>query len=284
MPESASTASVAASPGEPRSKRIRVGFVLEAAVVVGIYVVYGFIGDAVTGSTADAFRNAEQIIDWEEQLGIYHERAVQQWFLPYDGLVVFWNLFYGSVHFGAPVVTLVALYCFDPGRYARWRNTFLWMLPPALLGFWLYPLMPPRWLPPRFGFVDTRLTYFTIGKPVPHAEETGNVFAAMPSLHIAWSSAVVLALWPLVRSWWGRLLLVSYPGLMLCSTVVTANHYFLDAVGGLGALAVATALARWRDWWPRRWQISTISARARALSARGHGRQGDIHQFHSRAR
>jgi PAP2 superfamily len=237
---------------EPRSKRIRGGFVLEAFAVVAIYVVYGWIGDAVTGSEADAFRNAEQIIDWEERLGIYHEITIQEWFLPYRWFIGFWNLFYGSIHFGAPVLTLVALYHFDPGRYVRWRNTFLWVLPLALIGFWLYPLMPPRWLPPRFGFVDTRLTYFTIGKPIPHAEETGNVFAAMPSLHIVWSTLTMLALWPLVRAWWGRLLLASYPLLMLFATVVTANHFFLDAVGAWGALAIAYGLARWRDWWPWR--------------------------------
>jgi membrane-associated phospholipid phosphatase len=243
----------------PRSKRIRGGFVLEAVAVFGLYTIYGIIGDAVVSSAGEAFRNAEQLIDWQERLGIYHERMIQDWFLPYDWFIVFWNLFYGSIHFGAPVLTLIALYYFDPVRYVTWRNTFLLMLPFALLGFWLYPLMPPRWLPPRFGFVDTRLTNFTIGKPVPHAEEGGNPFAAMPSLHIAWSTMVVFALWPLVRPWWARTLLASYPALMLFATVVTANHYFLDAVGAWGALALAYGLARWRDWWPWRSRHRVVS-------------------------
>ena len=39
---------------------------------------------------------------------------------------------------------------------------------------------------------------------------------------------------------------------MIFATVVTGNHYFLDAVGGWGALGVAYTLARWRDWWPWR--------------------------------
>ncbi len=117
---------------------------LEAAAVVGIYVVYSWAGDAVIGAAPDAFRNAEQIIDWEERLGLYHERTVQEWFLPYRWFTGFWNLFYGSIHFGALVLALIALYHFDPGRYVLWRNVFLWMLPLALIGFWLYPLMPPR--------------------------------------------------------------------------------------------------------------------------------------------
>jgi membrane-associated phospholipid phosphatase len=241
-----------AAPG-PRSKRIRRGWALEAAgMVLALYPVYGWVRGLVGVSRDDAFRNAKQIIDWQERLGIYHERTIQEWFLSSRWFIGFWNVFYGSIHFAAPVVTLVALYHFDPGRYLRWRNTFLLMLVVALVGFWFYPLMPPRWLPASFGFVDTRLTYFTIGKPVPHSQETGHIFAAMPSLHIAWATWAVFALWPLVRRYWARALLVSYPVLMLFATVVTANHFFLDAVGGWVVLAVAYALARWRDWWPWR--------------------------------
>jgi membrane-associated phospholipid phosphatase len=148
------------------------------------------------------------------------------------------------------VVTLVVLYHFDPARYVRWRNTLLLMLVVVLIGFWFYPLMPPRLLPSSFGFVDTRLTYFTIGESVPHSQEVGNLFAAMPSLHIAWSTWTAFALWPLVRPRWGRVLLASYPVLMTFATVVTANHYVFDAVGGWAAVAIGYALASWRDWWP----------------------------------
>jgi membrane-associated phospholipid phosphatase len=237
---------------EPRSKRMRGGFLLDATAVWGLYQVYRWARNAVAGSPDDAFRNANQIIEWQERLGIYRERTIQEWFLPYRWFIGFWNIWYGTVHFIGPVVTLVALYQFDPTRYVRWRNTFLWMLALAVIGFWLYPLMPPRLHGSSFGFVDTRLTYFTIGKSVQHSQEVGNLFAAMPSLHIAWSTWTVFALWPLVRPVWGRVLLASYPILMIFSTVVTANHYFLDAVGGWVVLAVAYALARWRDWWPWR--------------------------------
>jgi hypothetical protein len=39
---------------------------------------------------------------------------------------------------------------------------------------------------------------------------------------------------------------------MTFCTVVTANHYLLDAAGGWVALAIGYALASWRDWWPWR--------------------------------
>jgi PAP2 superfamily len=229
---------------------MRGGFLLDVAVVWGFYQLYRWARNAVAGSPDDAFRNANQIIGWQERLGIYHERAIQEWFLPYRWFIGFWNIWYGAAHFIGPVVTLVVLYHFDPARYVRWRNTLLLMLVVVLIGFWFYPLMPPRLLPPSFGFVDTRLTYFTIGKSVPHSQEVGNLFAAMPSLHIAWSTWTAFALWPLVRPRWGRVLLASYPVLMTFATVVTANHYVFDAVGGWAAVAIGYALASWRDWWP----------------------------------
>lgn len=237
----------------PRSKRYRGGFALETVMfLLVLYPLYSWAPGLVSESATRAYDNAQQIIDWEQRLGLYHELTIQQWFLPYGWFIGFWNVFYGSAHFAAPVITLVALYHFAPVRYVRWRNTFLCMLAVALIGFWFYPLMPPRLLPSSFGFIDTRLTYFTIGKPVPHSQESGSLFQAMPSLHIAWATWSAIALWPLLRSRWARALLVSYPVLMTFSTVVTANHYFLDAVGGWAVLALGYALASWRSWWPAR--------------------------------
>src|SRR5438046_6799934 len=153
------------APG-PRSKRIRGGWALEAAgMVLALYPVYGWIRDLVGVSRADAFHNAKQIIDWQERLGLFHERTIQGWFLSSRWFIGFWNLFYGSIHFAGPVVTLVALYHFDPGRYLRWRNTFLVILVVALVGFWFSPFIPPRRLPSRFGCVDAPLTDFTERKP-----------------------------------------------------------------------------------------------------------------------
>ena len=151
------------APG-PRSKRIRGGWALEAAgMVLALYPVYGWIRDLVGVSRADAFHNANQIIGWQERLGFDHERTIQGSFLSSRWFIGFWNLFYGSIHFAGPVVTLVALYHFDPGRYVRWRNTLLLMFGLGLLCFWAIPLMPPRLMPPRLGFVDTAAKYFNFG-------------------------------------------------------------------------------------------------------------------------
>ena len=56
-------------------------------------------------------------------LGLYQERRIQQWFLGADWFISFWNIYYGTIHFVAPVAALVWLYRKAPVRYVRWRNT-----------------------------------------------------------------------------------------------------------------------------------------------------------------
>jgi membrane-associated phospholipid phosphatase len=130
------------------------------------------------------------------------------------------------------------------------------MLGVALLGFWLYPLMPPRLMPARYDFVDTAARFFNFGPQVnvridAHGHPTaaairayGNLFAAMPSLHVGWSTWSALALWPLARKGWVKALLVLYPVTIFFCIVVTANHWILDAVGGWIALGIGYLLAR----------------------------------------
>ena len=82
------------------------------------------------------------------------------------------------------------------------------------------------------------------GQPTAAAIRTyGNLFAAMPSLHVGWSTWCAFALWPLARRLWVKVLLALYPLTILFCIVVTANHWILDAVGGWIVLAAGYALA-----------------------------------------
>jgi membrane-associated phospholipid phosphatase len=134
------------------------------------------------------------------------------------------------------------------------------MLALSLLGFWAYPLMPPRLMPSHYGFVDTAAAFFNFGPQVrvhlgpngqPSAEAIrtyGNLFAAMPSLHVGWSTWSALAVWPLLRRPWAKLLWALYPVSIFFCIVVTANHWILDAVGGWVVLALGYAAARAIEW------------------------------------
>ncbi len=250
-------------PPGPASKRIRGGWILEVAAMLAAYFLYDWARDQVQGDGVTALRNARSVVRWERLLGLYQEHRIQGWFLGTDWFIAFWNIYYGTIHFVAPVAALIWLYRRAPIRYVRWRNTLLVMLGLGLLGFWLYPLMPPRLMPATYGFVDTAARYFNFGPQQPvvlgpggtpigaGAASFGNLFAAMPSLHVGWSTWSVLAVLPTIRRTWVRVLLCCYPLCTVFAITVTGNHWLLDAVGGWLVLTVAWAIAV--GWERLRW-------------------------------
>jgi hypothetical protein len=192
----------------------------------------------------------------EQFFGLAFERTVQEFGLRIAGFAAFWNLWYGTVHFVTPVAVLIILWRKSPARYVRMRNTLLITFALAVVVFRFVPLMPPRLMPASYHYVDTGREYFHIDssfrsalgasdKPTTSDFAQGaNDFAAMPSMHIAWSTWVVLALWPLVRRRrFLATLLVLYPVSLLVCVTVTGNHWFLDAVGAWIVLAASYRLA-----------------------------------------
>jgi PAP2 superfamily len=234
---------------EPRTKRIRYGWVIEIAVGVALYLLYDTLRDQAMGTAAAAFRNAKQVVDIERFFGLYQEHRIQHAFLDWHWFISFWNIYYGTIHFVMPVVALVVLYRKAPARYVRWRNALLFMLAFGLIGFWLYPLTPPRLMPAHYDFVDAASRFFNFGPQQrirlnAHGEPTaaaraafGNLYAAMPSLHVGWSTWSALALLPVLRRTWLKVLVCLDPVATVFAIVVTGNHWLLDAVGGWVVLA-----------------------------------------------
>src|SRR5262249_36699008 len=129
--------------------------------------------------------------------------------------------------------------------YPLWRNTLAWATGIALIGFMFYPLMPPRLMPASYGFVDTLAKYPTFWSFNSGAvNKISNQFAAMPSVHCAWALWCACALVPRLRRRWAKLLAAIYPALTIIAIVITANHFFLDAVGGFAALGIGRIIAK----------------------------------------
>src|SRR2546421_11104721 len=230
-------------PVNPGTRRLR--WWKEVLAVVAFDAVYEWTSAKAAGAHAVAGSHARQIVHSEQVLGVFREHAIQQWFLPHRLLIEASDLFYSTVHFVLRVVTLVWLSRRFPERYVRWRNALAWMTALGLIGFITYPLLPPRFLSASFGFVDTLNVVGGIGSwDSALMKDAGNLYAAMPSLHIAWALWCAFALVPVVRRRWVKALLILHPIVPLFSIVVTANHYFLDAVGGVVVFALAVAIAR----------------------------------------
>jgi hypothetical protein len=218
----------------------------EAGLVLALYAAYTAVRD-IRGSKPvsklQAFHNAERVIRVERFFGVFQEHRIQSWFLDWHFFLRFWDDFYGSAHFVVTVVALVYLFRRQPWRYPLWRNTLAFTTALALIGFAFFPLMPPRLLPDSYHFVDTLKTvggFWSFDSGPMNA--VSNQYAAMPSLHFAWSSWCALVLGPAVKPRWAKVLIYAYPFVTLFCIVVTGNHYILDAAGGAAILAVGFGL------------------------------------------
>lgn len=122
---------------------------VEVLITLGFYVVYSTVrnqfGSALGGDILErAFDNAVLVIDIETAMGLYHEEWIQARFLDFDGFLVFWNVFYGTLHFGVTIFTMIFLFRRFPQRYIFMRSALAATTAVALIGFALFPLMPPR--------------------------------------------------------------------------------------------------------------------------------------------
>ena len=109
-----------------------------------------------------------------------------------------------------------------------------------------------------FGFVDTVKAF---GGPWKFDSEEvaaiSNQYAAMPSMHIGWSTWCAIAVWPLLRRRWTRALVLLYPLATLFCIVVTANHFWLDGAGGLLAFGLGSIIG----WGLHQWNQRRIARR-----------------------
>lgn len=231
----------------PRRSRagLRPRFWSELALVVAFYGLYELVSGVTSGASKAALGHALGEVRVERDLGIFWEQSVQRFFLGQVWLVQASNVFYATVHFVMPVVALLWLFWKFPARYRRWRNAMAWMMGLSLVVFIMDPVMPPRLLPAAYRFVDTMRIYRGAGSlDRVLLTDVGDLYAAMPSLHVAWAGWCAAALVPTVRRVWLKVLLIADPVVTTFVVLVTANHFILDVVGGVVVLAAGIGLSR----------------------------------------
>jgi hypothetical protein len=227
----------------------------ESVYVLSFYLAYTLVRNRFGSATVDsieAFNNAIRIIDIEKTLGIFNEAIIQSWFLGVPLVLRALNIFYGSFHFVLTAAVLIWLAWRHPRAYPTWRNTIMIATGLALVGFALFPLMPPRLLCDcAYGagpiaaatglpeFVDTLAVHGGLWSfNTSTMASISNQYAAMPSLHFAWALWCALVLVPRVRHRSTLVLAASYPVLTFVTVVITGNHYWLDAAGGTLVIAI----------------------------------------------
>jgi hypothetical protein len=215
----------------------------EIVLIAVSYGVYSFIRNAVPEQRTQALNNADWIWKTEHVLGIAVEETINRASNSVTWLILTMNYYYATLHFIVTIAVLVWLYCRHPGRYAATRLVIFATTGVALLGYYLYPLAPPR-LMRGDSFIDTVQVHQTWGSMASgNLADMSNQYAAMPSMHIGWSVWCGITIAALAGPLWVRTLGVLYPVITLVVIVCTANHFWLDAVGGVICLAFGFALS-----------------------------------------
>ena len=218
-------------------------FFIEAALLVGLMIIYWLIRGALPERTADAFARANQIIHLEQRLGFFWESGWQEHIVGNRTLVDVANGIYLYGHLPILILAGIWIYMQSRERYRIYRNALLISACVGLLFYGLFPVAPPRLMPER-GFVDT-IAMFNNKSNEMQPSFIVNHYAAVPSFHFGWALLVGIALIDVSRNLWVRAFAVLFPTLMFFSIVVTANHFIFDAVVGglLVLLAIVAAFA-----------------------------------------
>ncbi|NGO68206.1 phosphatase PAP2 family protein [Streptomyces boncukensis] len=215
----------------------------EILLIAVSYWVYSLIRNAVPMQRDEAMRNADWVWQTERILGIAVEQSVNHTVNGVTWLIVAMNYYYATLHFIVTIGVLVWLYRRHPGRYAATRLVLFITTGLALVGFYLFPLAPPR-LMNGHHFIDTVTVHETWGSMASgNLAEMSNQYAAMPSMHIGWSVWCGITIAMLAKPLWAKVLGALYPVATLVVIVSTANHFWLDAVGGLLCLSFGFAVS-----------------------------------------
>lgn len=225
-----------------RPRRPRLWFEI---LLIGVsYWTYSLIRNAVPEQKAKALRNAEWVWRFEHHLGVAVEQSINHAMNSATWLIISMNYYYATLHFVITLGVLVWLYHWHPGRYAATRLVLFATTGVALVGYYLFPLAPPR-LMNGVPFVDTVMVHHTWGSMASgDLKHMSNQYAAMPSMHIGWSLWCGLSIFALASVPWVRVLGLLYPAATLLVIVSTANHFWLDAVGGMLCLTFGFAVTR----------------------------------------
>lgn len=215
----------------------------EILLIAVSYWTYSLVRNAVPEQKSQALRNADWIWQAQQHLGIAVEQSINHAVNSVTWLIVGMNYYYATLHFVVTLGVLVWLFRKHPGRYAATRMVLFATTAVALVGYYLYPLAPPRLMNGQ-DFIDTVLVHQTWGSMASgDLKHMSNQYAAMPSMHIGWSLWCGLTIFALASVPWVKVLGLLYPTVTLIVIVATANHFWLDAVGGMICLAFGFAVA-----------------------------------------
>lgn len=248
-------------------ERGRPGLLVQVALIWIFLYAYDALRSLAPGRTSLALANAHHVLNLEHSAGFSPEHWLNSWLNGHHTIGLTSGVFYDSAHYFVTIPLLVLVYLRFPGSYRRLRDILVVTNGVGLLGFWLFPLAPPRMLA---GFHDTVALTHALGGWSTTISSNADEYAAMPSLHVGWALWVLVATVTITKGMKHRRPLIVLAGAHVSLTVLvilaTANHYLLDAVAGALCLLSAAVLVHYGRLFVGRWRDRQLTAPSDAVS------------------
>jgi hypothetical protein len=212
----------------------------EVLAIVWLCWIYDATANLAPLRLRAALGNAHGVLALERSLHIDPELALDRWLAGHHTLGLILSDYYDNAHFGVTLGLLGWLWWKRADLYRPLRNALVLVNVLGFIVFWRYPVAPPRMLGGYRDIVAESHAFgsWHTGALASHA----NQLAAMPSLHMAWAGWCTLALWRLSKRRLVRALAVLYPCVTAVAVMATGNHFVLDLLAGLAAIALAVLL------------------------------------------
>jgi hypothetical protein len=215
---------------------------IQVLIVVGFAWAYDEVRALHGNVVVAGVRHGRAVLHADRALHLDWSEPMNHWLVHQEWLADVLSGYYVVMHLGMTALTLVVLWVNGP-RYRYHRDVLVVLSLLGLAIYWVYPTAPPRLI--DAGFHDTVATTLPFAYHVEAA--SANLYAAVPSLHMAWALWVAVALWSITKRPWLRALEALHPVVTATTVLATGNHYTLDllagaALTGLGYLTCAAVL------------------------------------------
>jgi len=240
-------AGAALVPGPGRGRRVslawpRLPAAVEVATIAAGYAGYALVRLTVRASRRAAFAHAAGLWRVERWLHLDPEPSLNHLTAAHPALAETAGYYYGLAHFIITPLILAWLWLRRPAAFGRLRSALVLATTAANLVFWTWPAAPPRFSVP--GLTDVLVRYHLLGAGNPHGPASlVNLYAAMPSLHVAWAAWCAAAVVTATRTRWRHLAWL-YPAATTLVVLASANHFLLDAAAGLAITTLGLLATR----------------------------------------
>jgi uncharacterized membrane protein YbhN (UPF0104 family) len=212
------------------------------AIIIAGYFGYALVRLAVKASHTSAFAHAAQLWQAERLTHLNIEPPLNHLAAGHPALAQMAGYYYGLAHFTITPLVLAWLWLRRPAAFGPLRSALVLATTAANLVFWTWPAAPPRFAVP--GMTDVLDRYHILGSGDPHGPDSlVNLYAAMPSLHVAWAAWCAAAVVIATRGRWRHLAWL-YPAATTLVVLASANHFVLDAAAGLAVMTLGLLATR----------------------------------------